>query len=203
MLLNLRSTMQALDFRRNWVILPLLMVSAVCAAQDRTCRDIAFPLHTQVSGSDLTLNGLGVRKATFLKVNVYVAALYVARPSRDATPLIDSDTPQQLILQFVRNVGVEDLRKAFVEGFERVAAQQSAGLKARIEKLNGWMEDMKSGQRLIFTRVPRTGVRVSVNGVDKGTLEGEDFSRALISIWLGATPPNPELKSGLLGGECG
>jgi hypothetical protein len=195
--------MLARRFNWNWVILPLLMVSAVCAAQDRACRGISFPLHTQVNGSNLTLNGLGVRKATFLKINVYVAALYVTRPSHDATPLIDADTTQQLVLQFVRNVGVDDLRKAFVEGFERVGAQQSAELKTRIEKLNGWMEDMKSGQRLVFTRLPRMGVWVSVNGEDKGILEGDEFSKAFISIWMGATPPNPELKSGLLGGECG
>src|ERR1700758_3522501 len=65
----------------------LLLATAAAAGQEATCRDISFPRHLQVSGSDLTLNGLGVRKATFLKVNVYVAALYVARPSRDATPL--------------------------------------------------------------------------------------------------------------------
>jgi hypothetical protein len=103
----------------------------------------------------------------------------------------------------VRNVDVEDLRKAFIEGFDRSSAGQSASLAGRIAKLNTWMPDMKSGQQLLFIRLPRAGMQVSVNGVPKGTIEGDDFSRALLSIWLGATPPNPELKSGLLGGECG
>ena len=62
---------------------------------------------------------------------------------------------------------------------------------------------MKSGQRLMFVRLPCVGVQVSVNGVPKGTIAANDFSRACMSIWLGAAPPNPELKSGLLGGECG
>jgi hypothetical protein len=44
---------------------------------------------------------------------------------------------------------------------------------------------------------------VSVNGAVKGTITGDDFSRAFISIWLGNEPPNPELKAGLLGGPCG
>ncbi|MGL1330330.1 chalcone isomerase family protein, partial [Vibrio parahaemolyticus] len=79
----------------------------------------------QVNGRDLTLNGLGVRKATFLEVNVYVAAYYVGTPGRDPKLLIEADGPQQLTLQFVRNVGVNDLRKAFVEGFEHA---QVAGL---------------------------------------------------------------------------
>jgi hypothetical protein len=181
----------------------LLLATTVCSAQDRTCRDISFPGHVQVNGNDLKLNGLGVRKATFLKVNVYVAALYVVQPLHDPKPLIESDTPQQLVLHFVRNVGVDDLRKAFIEGFERSSAAQSASLAGGIAKLNTWMSDMKSGQQLTFVRLPHAGVQVSVNGVPKGTIEGDDFSRALMSIWLGGTPPNQELKSGLLGGECG
>ena len=188
--------------KRAWLV-PLFLATAVCAAQDKTCRGISFPGHVQVNGNDLSLNGLGVRKATFLKVNVYVAALYVVQPLRDPKALIESDTPQQLVLHFVRNVGVDDLRKGFTEGFERSSGAQSASLAGRIAKLNTWMSDMHSGQQLTFFRVPHAGVQVSVNGVPRGTIEGEDFSRALMSIWLGATPPNPELKSGLLGGECG
>jgi Chalcone isomerase-like len=185
--------------RFGLLLAPLLLTMAVASAQEATCRDISFPRHLQEGGSDLTLNGLGVRKATFLRVNVYVAALYLAQPARDAKTIIESDEPQQLILQFVRNVGVDDLRKAFVEGFERTP---SAALKERVTRLNGWMSDMKSGQRLVFVRVPHSGVTVTVNGVKKGLIEGDDFARALISIWMGAAPPNPELKSGLLGGEC-
>ena len=55
------------------LLLAQLLATAAASAQEATCRDISFPRHLQVSGSDLTLNGLGVRKATFLKVNVYVA----------------------------------------------------------------------------------------------------------------------------------
>jgi len=76
-------------------------------------------------------------------------------------------------------------------------------LKERIEKLKSLMADMKSGQRLTFIAKPGAGVEVNVNGTVKGTIEGDDFSRAFLSIWLGAMPPNPGLKTGLLGGACG
>jgi hypothetical protein len=181
----------------------MLLATAVCVAQERKCRDVTFPEHVQVNGSELTLNGLGVRKATFLKINVYVAALYVAKPLHEATSLIQSDTPQELVLQFVRNVDAGDLRKAFLEAFERGHTDQSPAMRERIAKLNGWMADMKSGQRLTFVRLPHSGIQVSVNGAQKGTIEGEDFARAFVSIWLGPAPPNSELKVGLLGGECG
>ena len=174
-----------------------------CAAADaRVCKDIDFPEQVQVKGTDLHLNGLGMRKATFLKVNVYVAALYVPRTSHDPQPLIDPGTPAELTLRFVRNVGVGDLKNAWKEGFEKVAKDQMSVLGARVNMLNSWMSDIKTGQTLSFTRLPGTGIEVSVNGAVKGTITGDDFSRAFLSIWLGAEPPNPELKAGLLGGAC-
>lgn len=180
----------------------LLLSSTLNVAAARECKGVDFPEHVQVKGTDLTLNGLGMRKATFLKVNVYVAALYVTKASREPQPLIDPGTPAELTLHFVRNVGVGDLRNAWKEGFERVAKDQMATLGDRVTLLNGWMSDMKTGQRLDFVRLPGTGIQVSVNGAVKGTITGDDFSRAFVSIWLGPEPPNSELKSGLLGGTC-
>jgi hypothetical protein len=173
------------------------------ATDARQCRGIDFPQHVQLDGAALTLNGLGVRKATFLKINVYVAALYVSKPSSDPDALIGSNAgPQELVLQFVRNVGVDELRKAWREGFERVAKDQLVALEQRIATLNSWMSDVTSGERLQFIREPHSGMQVTVNGMLKGTIAGDDFSRAFISIWLGTVPPNPQLKSGLLGGQC-
>jgi Chalcone isomerase-like len=180
----------------------LLLLGGVGAAGARQCEGVDFPEHLQLDSTPLILNGLGIRKATFLKVNVYVAALYVTSPSRDAGTLIDPGTPAELILHFVRNVGVGDLRNAWHEGFERAAKEQMPALSARISMLNGWMSDMKTGQRLTFVRQPGIGTRVSVNGSPKGMITGDDFSRALLSIWLGPQPPNTELKNGLLGGSC-
>jgi hypothetical protein len=62
---------------------------------------------------------------------------------------------------------------------------------------------VKTGQRIVFTFKPGAGVQVSVGGTVKGTIQGDDFGKALLSIWLGAEPPNPEIKTGLLGGACG
>jgi len=188
--------------KRTVVLAGLVWLGAVAAAAARECKGIDFPEHVQVNGTELTLNGLGIRKATFLKVNVYVGALYVTRASHDPQPLIDPNAPAELILQFVRNVGAGDLKSAWKEGFERVAKDQMATLGARVTMLDGWMSDIKTGQRLTFVRLPGTGIQVSVNGTVKGTITGDDFSRAFMKIWLGDEPPNAELKAGLLGGPC-
>lgn len=169
----------------------------------RDCRGIAFPEHVSVHGTNLALNGLGVRKATLFKVNVYVAALYVPSPTHDPQALLLSG-PSELTLQFVRSVSGKQMREAWTEGFEKTAKDHAAfsALEQRVEMLNGWMTDIESGQRMTFVRTPGTGISVEVNGAPKGTIPGDDFARAFLSIWLGDAPPNPELKDGLLGGHC-
>jgi len=182
--------------KRSAVLLAGLVSLFTCAASSaRECHGVDFPEQVQVKGTDLQLNGLGMRKATFLKVNVYVAALYVPHVSHDPQSLIDPATPAELTLHFVRNVGVGDLKNAWKEGFEKVAKDRMATLGARVNLLNSWMSDIKTGQTLSFQRLPGTGIQVSVNGAVKGTVTGDDFSRAFVSIWLGPEPPNPELKA--------
>jgi hypothetical protein len=91
------------------ILLPVLVVAALGmgVAQAKECEGVSFPDQAQVDGSNLTLNGLGMRQATALKVNVYVAALYVARPSSDANALLASVTPSELILPRRPSEGME------------------------------------------------------------------------------------------------
>jgi len=187
------------------ILMPALVFAALGTgiAHGKDCKGVNFPDQAQVEGSSLTLNGLGLRQATAFKVNVYVAALYVGKTSSDPNALLGSNAPSELILQFVRSVGADDLRKGWSEGFEKNSKDQLPALKERIAMLNGWMADVKSGQRLTFVLKPGAGVQGDVNGIVKGTIKGDDFAKAFLSIWLGADPPNPEIKAGMLGGACG
>jgi hypothetical protein len=179
----------------------VIVLACVSPVSAKECIGVSFPDQVEASGSALTLNGLGLRKATMLKVKVYVAGLYVSSAATTADAILAADTSRRLVLHFVRDVGAADLRSAWQEGFEKNVGNLDA-LAARIEKLKGWTTDIKNGQELAFTHTPGTGIEVNVNGETKGTIEGDDFVQPFFSIWLGAHPPNPELKTGLLGGPC-
>jgi hypothetical protein len=183
-------------------LLGLIVALSTNLALAKECVGVKFDDERSAAGQTLKLNGLGLRQATMFKVNVYVAGLYAAAPSKDANALLAANTPKLLVLHFVRDVGARDLREAWEEGFEHNAKDRVADFKARIEKLQSWMADMSKGQTLTFLHKPGAGVEVVVNGKARGTLEGDDFARAFLSIWLGANPPNAELKTGLLGGAC-
>jgi Chalcone isomerase-like len=91
------------------MLVGLLAALGVETAVAKECHGINVPEQAQVQASPLMLNGLGLRQATMLKVNVYVAALYVAQKSTDANAILASNTPKKLVLHFVRDVDGADL----------------------------------------------------------------------------------------------
>ena len=189
--------------KNRLLLIGALTMLGASIAHAAGCRGIDFPEEVQAGASKLVLNGVGLRQATIFKVNVYVAALYTAKKSTDPNVILDAAVPKELVLQFVRDVGAADISKGWNEGFEKNAKTKLPSLSDRIATLNSWMSDIKSGQRVTFVYQPGTGVQVDVNGTAKGTLKGDDFADAFFAIWLGAEPPNPEIKAGLLGGACG
>jgi hypothetical protein len=187
---------------RYWVSIVSIVVALgliTMPSEAKQLKGVTFPDEIKVDGTTLVLNGLGLRLATSLKVKVYVAGLYVAEKSGDPQAILSSPAPQRLVLHFLRDVGNEDLAQSWDDGFEKNSADQIPALKERIEKIKSFTKDMKTGQKLIFTYRPGTGIEVSIDDAVIGTVEGDDFSKAFLLIWLGPNPPNQGLKDGLLG----
>jgi hypothetical protein len=162
---------------------------------------VTLPDEVTVSGRTLRLNGMGLREATVLRVDVYVAGLYLETPSSSAAEILDSEAPRRLVMEFVRAVRRKDLVKGFTEGFEKNAGRDREALLERLGRLNAWMPDVGEGDTLTFTYTSGEGLLVVVKDEAKGIIPGADFARAFLSIWLGPSPPNPGLKEGLLGGS--
>jgi hypothetical protein len=179
-----------------------LCLAGAATAVAKECDGVSFPDRVQARGDTLTLNGLGLRKATIFGIKVYVGALYVAHPTADASAILSSRDPVEIDLAFVFRATAGQLRNAWEEGFERSAPGKLAQLRGRITQLENRMTSLKSGQRVSFLRIPGVGIQFSVDGAVQGTIPGDDFAAAFLGIWLGASPPSPELRAGLLGGPC-
>ena len=152
-----------------------------------------------VAGKQLTLNGMGLREATFAKVDVYVAGLYVETPSSQPAKLIAANEVKLVALRFKRDVSHDDIVKAWTKGFAGNATVPVAKIEPFITQLNAWMPGFSKGDIMTFTLVPGKGVTVHINGQVKGTVGDDDFARSLLSIWLGPKPPTSDLKAGMLG----
>lgn len=159
---------------------------------------VSLPDEDSAGGRALTLNGIGLREATLLKVDVYVAGLYLEERSSDARAILASEGAKRIRMRFVRNVSRDELAKAWEEGFERNVADvepHRQGLAALV----GAMSDVRKGDDIVITTVPGQGTTVTVKGKDAATIPDEGFGKAIWSLWLGPKPPNPGLKAGLLG----
>lgn len=153
----------------------------------------------QVDGTQVWLNGMGLREATWLKINVYVAGLYVEHLSSDPASLVEARETKVLVLHFVRDVGRKDILKAWHDGFRGNATIPLPAIQREMDQLDKMTPKFSKGDTLTFVYVPDVGVTVSVNNLRRGTLKGEQFARSLFSIWLGRNPPTKALKRGLLG----
>ncbi len=193
--------MKSRSLGKNFLGAALVLVAFSWAGGARSAEraGVEMPDQVNVHGQNLVLNGLGVRQATVMHVNVYVAGLYVPERSSDPSQILRPDEPKVLHLTFVRDVRRDQMTKAWQEGFEKNAGAQLGSLRPRIDELNGWMADLKRGDTLTFTYSPGRGVEVRVGGAAKGTIPGDDFAQALFGVWLGPHPPNDTLKAGLLG----
>ncbi len=192
--------MLAQDGMRHPIALAFLVLSlAAGSAVAGKKAGVTMPDQITVANKTLTLNGMGLREATFLKVDVYVAGLYVEKVSSNPQAIVASDTVKQIVLRFVRDVDHDDIVKAWNGGFKGNSTVPVAKLKPYIDRLNAWMPNFNDGDTLTFTYVPGTGVTVDVNGKQKGLINDADFARSLFNIWLGPKPPTGDLKKGMLG----
>ncbi len=180
----------------------LLLMSAAflsSASIAATVGDVTVADEAAVGGQNLVLNGVGVREATMLKVKVYVMGLYLPEKYGDAEAIIASEGNKRIAMHFVRDVGVEDLRKGWTEGFEK-NTQDVAAVQSEIDRFNAAMRDIEEGEAITLDFVDQS-VTVSVGDQQADTIEGREFQQALLAIWLGPKPPNDSLKSGVLGGS--
>ncbi|MGH6932233.1 MAG: chalcone isomerase family protein, partial [Dongiaceae bacterium] len=155
--------------------IPLVLATSAFGAE---CIGVQYPDSVKVGNADLVLNGLGIRKATFLAVKVYVAGLYLPQKLADSDKILGSDQPWQLMLRFVHDVDASEIRDAWKEGFEHAGGEKVAALRPQIDALNARMVDFKEGQYLSFTSDPPNGVMVDVNGASGSAIEGADFATA-------------------------
>jgi hypothetical protein len=167
-------------------------------AQGVTRAGVTMPLQVQVDGQELVLNGVAVRKKFI--VNVYVAGLYLPSKQSSAEQILAADEPRRLVMQFVHDVDKEKLCNAWEEALENNTPEALPELKAQFQTFCGFMDDVKNGERFVFTYLPGKGTVVEVRGNDKGTIEGKAFADALFKSWIGPRPgPGAGFKRALLG----
>lgn len=172
-----------------------------CGVQAREVSEVKLAEEVKLADTPLQLNGAGTRSKLF--IDIYVAALYLKTKTPDASNVLSDAGAQRVALHMVYNMGSGTLLDAFKKAIE---ANQSPGelaaLEARLKKFYAIFDSLSGvnkGDVILLDYLPGTGTRVTINGLERGTVEGVDIHRALLKIWLGEHPVQDELKKDLLG----
>ena len=159
---------------------------------------VKVPDKLTIEEKELVLNGIGMRRGTFLNVKVYVGALYVLKKSNDANTILSLDNPKHISMNFLRDVPKEETRGAWTEGFEvAVPKEDQKSLKKYLNELNGLMPDINKKEVLAINFLDK-GVEVFINNKKVGTVGNKKFAQALFSIWF-IKPRDERLMKELLG----
>jgi hypothetical protein len=153
----------------------------------------------------LVLNGAGVRRKLVV-AQVYVAALYLTQKKVSSEAVLTDAGPKRFAMHVLqKEITAEQFIAALHDGLAaNNQPPELAPLERRIQDLAAMMHQVgriNKGGVVLLDYLPGIGTRVSVNGVSRITIPGEDFNRALLRIWLGERPVDGRLKQALLGVE--
>ncbi|MEK7810606.1 MAG: chalcone isomerase family protein [Pseudomonadota bacterium] len=182
----------------------LLLVCGVLLSLHVHARDVAdvrVAETVQLGGTNLQLNGAGTR--TRVIIDVYVAALYLGAKTDKADAVMADPGNKRVALHMLYGMKSSKLLDAFKVAIENNhSAAELLPLDARLKKFYAIFEAVSGvspGDVILLDYLPATGTKVSINGVERGVIEGADIHRALLKIWLGAKPVEESLKLDLLG----
>lgn len=151
------------------------------------------------SGEKVVLNGGGIRSKFFVKV--YVGALYLREKNSSAQAIIEMQGPKRVLMNFVHSeVSKDKITDAWNKGFaENSTPKEMEALQPDLNRFNTMFRTMHKGDVIRLDYLPSEGTQVWINDTLQGTIKGDHFYRALLKVWIGASPADRSLKDGMLG----
>ena len=155
----------------------------------------------RMQGTELTLNGAGVRKRFMF--DVYAIGLYLAEKRGDAAAAVTLPGGKRVAIRMLRDVSADQFTSALADGVRaNHSAEEFRKLEPRLGELSASMAALKEAKKGMAISLDLVGsqTQLVVDGKPVGRpIAGEDFYRALLRIWLGDKPVQEDLKKALLG----
>lgn len=165
-----------------------------------------FAREAVVGGQTLRLNGVGLRAVAWLKG--YAAGLYLVGKATTTAAVLADTGPKRLQLRMLQDVAAEEFVKAFDKGIGRnTAASELPQLQERMRSFDALvmsLRKVRKGDLVDLDWLPGQGLSFAYNGrMLAAPIPGADLYAALLRIFIGSRPVDPEMKTGLLGGPVG
>ena len=156
----------------------------------------------QSGEQSLVLNGAGTKKMAGI-FDVYVIALYLPEKKHTVDEVLSESLSKRLVLNFLydgKSAQLLDATKKLLSEnhSEEEFKKLDAGYKEFAAPFDT-LKDLKKDDQMSFDYNPKTGIKMSLNGKEFGSVEAPGFMLAFLKVWLGTRPAQIDLKDRLLG----
>jgi len=181
------------------LVLCTLMYSLPAAALEIEGIEVAETISSADSKTALLLNGAGLREKIY--IDVYVGALYLPAKTMDARAILSDEGPGSVQMHILyKEISKKKLTDGWIDGLDaNLSKSELQALQPRLDAFNKLFTAAHKGDVLSIEYTPERGTEVRINGEWRGAVEGNDFFRALLKIWLGPKPVSKSLKQDMLG----
>ena len=133
-----------------------------------------------LNNKKLILNGVGTRKATWFKVEVYDAALYLPKKTNNSKEII-SYNEKIILMKFKRSVSKKKMSSTWMSGFKKLGLAKK--LNNEIKEFSTFFSDLKE-KDVVQINFDKDKTQVFINNVIKGVISNSEFTKSLISLWF-------------------
>jgi hypothetical protein len=184
---------------RNFFI-AVIAFSHVAVGLVADLHGISLPDVRMIDGTQLQLNGIGLRTFSIFEIPIYVAGLYLERRNSNSDAILHSPEKKLLDIRFLHDVTAEEARDAWLDGFEKNCKAPCHLDPGDVQRFLAAVPSLQNGDHstLLFTSA---GVNITINGQPTGTITDANFAVVVLATFIGSEPPTPRLKRELLGGH--
>ncbi len=188
---------------KKFVLFSLILLGVFLSSSSAFSRELAgvtFEEEKMVAGKELKLNGVAIRKALgFIKV--FAGGLYLENPSKNAQEIIESEQVKHFFIHYLTSKATaKKIQDGFIEGMTKANPPELVTKHMElIKQYAGWLDvDMKPGYVSESVYIPGKGITVTVQGIEKGTIQDVEFVQMYYRYYLG-DKADSKIRDGFLG----
>jgi hypothetical protein len=173
----------------------LLLFTNVCWAGTLLPNGLEPTVSMQETGDVLTLRGMGVFKEA--EQDYYLGAYYSLNKNQTPQEALQDNGPQRIAVYFLKPAShFRELMEASIEANNSPETIEREQLNIG-QFLDFLTMSFQKNDIVLLDFIPNVGMKVTINGVYKGTIKSNQFYNLILKVWMGRQPPSKKFQKDL------
>ena len=185
---------------KKYLLFTVFLLSAANTNAQEVISGVFVDNQLTFENKEFVLNGAGIREKMWIEL--YVGALYVPKKIKSEKELYALNDNFAMRIDIVSpRITSDVLIEAIENGFKNSTNGKTEALRDRIDFMKGFFkEEIVVGNAFIlyYNPVDQT-TTIYKNGLNLGSVDGDDFKEAFFGIWFCDKPASKKLKDKMLG----